>query len=135
MQHQCLFGIMVYTLINNTQSNSFVFPHNSATDQALLETYVWPWAKLTALQHDSFTCQKYSKTHPWPTQRLQNKHRRHNNFGNDANDDDTYSSSSSDQTFVTNFVGARFAVSEKLKEDVMCPKRCRPSNHQEWIQC
>ena len=31
--------------------------------------YVWPWAKKMAFIHDSYTCKKFSYTHPFPTKR------------------------------------------------------------------
>ena len=89
--------------------------------------YVWPWAKLTTLQHDAFTCQKYSKSRPWPTKRLENTDLRRK-FGNSDIFIDR-------NNFETNFVGSRFALNETLGEHVLCPKRCRPPNHQNWVHC
>ena len=99
----------------------------SSSDQALLETYIWPWAKFIVLQHDAFSCQKYSKSRPWPTKRVDNTTLLQN-FGNNGGIFIKKSSS-----FQTNFVGSRFALNETI-EDV-CPKRCRPPNHLDWIHC
>ena len=100
----------------------------SASDQFLLEMYVWPWAKLTILQHDAFTCQKYSKSRPWPTKRVLEKTGPNVKIAKNGNVFER-------NNFQPNFVGARFALNETLGEDVLCPKRCRPPSHPEWIHC
>ena len=40
-------------------------------DQVALQRYVWPWAKRTTFAHDSYTCKRFSYTHPFPTRRLE----------------------------------------------------------------
>ena len=100
----------------------------SGTDQTLLETYIWPWAKFVVLQHDAFSCQKYSKSRPWPTKRLDNNTTLLQNFGNSD-------ISVRKSNFKTNFVGSRFSLNETIEYPVVCPKRCRPQNHQDWIYC
>ena len=96
----------------------------------MLETYIWPWAKFIVLQHDAFSWQKYSKSRAWPTKRLLDNTSLFQNFGNSG---DIFIKESSN--FKTNFVGSRFALNETLEEHVLCPKRCRPPNHQDWIHC
>ena len=69
--------------------------------------YVFPWAKINAIFHNSYHCQKYPNyTTPWPTQRKM-----------EAN----------------NFVGA--AAIWGAKTHFECPIACRPKNHQDWIYC
>ena len=76
-------------------------------DQALLERYLWPWAKALTLQHDSYHCDLFTKSHPWPSQRQEEE--------------------------PNNFVGAPVALNSILRDP--CPKKCRPREHQEWILC
>ena len=40
-------------------------------DQVALQRYVWPWAKRNTFAHDSYTCKRFSYTHPFPTRRLE----------------------------------------------------------------
>ena len=51
--------ILSFSICRNVTSN----------DQAILGKYIWPWAKDLVLQHDSYTCQMFAKTRPWPTMR------------------------------------------------------------------
>lgn len=76
-------------------------------DQALLERYVWPWAKSLALQHDSYHCDLFAKSHPWPSRRPEEE--------------------------ANNFVGSPVALNSTLDEP--CPKKCRPREHPEWRFC
>ena len=73
-------------------------------DQALLGHYVWPWAKSLALQHDSYHCDLFAKSHPWPSRRREEE--------------------------ANNFVGAPVALNSTLDEP--CPKKCRPVGGQEF---
>ena len=117
----------MFTIHSVSSQYLFSYFGFSSTDQALLETYIWPWAKFTVLQHDAFSCQKYSKSRSWPTKRIDNKTLLQK-FGNSD-------ISIREGNFKTNFVGSRFALNETLEADVVCPKRCRPPNHQDWIHC
>ena len=36
-------------------------------DQIALIRYIWPWGKHVTFSHDSYTCKKFSGTHPFPT--------------------------------------------------------------------
>ena len=79
---------------------------NYGADQHLLSKHVWPWAKHISISHDSYTCQKYPNTRPYPTQRL-----------NEPN----------------NFVASVVFENHTLTKE--CPKACRPKNHQDWKTC
>ena len=79
----------------------------SSRDQALLERYLWPWAKDITLQHDSYHCDLFAKSHPWPTRRQESE--------------------------TNNYVGAPFALNTTLS--TACPVKCRPRAHPEWNLC
>eukprot|EP00093_Oithona_nana_P009625 09625.XXX_377775_379280_1 [CDS] Oithona nana genome sequencing. len=79
----------------------------SSRDQALLERYLWPWAKDITLQHDSYHCDLFAKSHPWPTRRQEWE--------------------------TNNYVGAPFALNTTLS--TTCPVKCRPRTHPEWNLC
>ena len=79
----------------------------SSRDQALLERYLWPWAKDITLQHDSYHCDLFAKSHPWPTRRQ--------------------------ESGTNNYVGAPFALNTTLS--TTCPVKCRPRTHPEWNLC
>ena len=76
-------------------------------DQFLLTKHFWPEVRNDALMHDSYTCQNYWNTQPFPTQREKNT--------------------------VGNFVGAILYKGQKVPKP--CPKQCRPYNHQDWDLC
>lgn len=79
-------------------------------DQVALTRYVWPWAKKVALCHDSYTCHKFSKTVAFPTRREEG---------------------------VGNFIGSviSYNSSISLDEGGICPEKCRPKTHPDWIYC
>lgn len=76
-------------------------------DQSLLETYIWPVFRALTLQHDSYHCQRFGKSRPWPTRRLESS--------------------------PNNYVGAPVALNSTLEEP--CPEKCRPREHGEWRFC
>lgn len=75
-------------------------------DQSILETYIWPVFRSLALVHDSYHCQRFGKSRPWPSQRLKG---------------------------ANNYVGAPVALNSTLNET--CPEKCRPREHGEWRYC
>jgi len=75
-------------------------------DQIALLRFVWPWAKHVLFSHDSYTCKKFSGTHPFPTKR---------------------------ETGPGNFIGSAVAINSST--DTECPEKCRPRNHLDWITC
>ena len=79
----------------------------SSRDQALLERYLYPWAKDIALQHDSYHCALFAKSHAWPTGRQVNQ--------------------------PNNYVGSPVALNSTLSTP--CPLKCRPRAHPEWNLC
>ena len=80
-------------------------------DQVCLGHYVWPWAKRKIMQHDSYSCHKYSRTRPFPTRRVPGA--------------------------VGNYVGSVVAVNATLEavKGSECPVKCRPKKHKDWIYC
>jgi len=75
-------------------------------DQVALHRYVWPWARKMALIHDSYTCKKFSYTHPFPTKRTKG---------------------------VGNYVGSVLSLNASI--DAECPEKCRPKEHKDWLYC
>lgn len=80
-------------------------------DQIALQRYVWRWAKKDMVAHDSYNCHKFSSTRGFPTQRVMNE--------------------------VGNFVGSVVSVNSSLSEGegAVCPEKCRPNLHKDWIYC
>ena len=65
--------------------------------------------KDNSIAHDSYFCQKYEGSVPFPTQR---------------------------KNEMRNFVGAPYEMRMYFKKSFQCPKACRPKNHQEtWVYC
>ena len=75
-------------------------------DQGFLKRYIWPWAKWSAISHDSYFCRQFARTRPFPSRRK-----------NDTN----------------NFVAAVVEAGDLLKQP--CPQACRPPHHQDWTTC
>ena len=76
-------------------------------DQMLLKNFVWPLFKhRLVLQHDSYLCKRYPGSVPWPKQRPEEPN---------------------------NYVGSVVVQNYTLKD--VCPKECRPKDHQDWIHC
>ena len=77
-------------------------------DQQLLAAYVWTnfGGKAGCLQHDSYLCKRYPGSVPWPTQRLMEPN---------------------------NYVGSVVVQNYTLRD--VCPKECRPKDHQDWTYC
>ena len=76
-------------------------------DQFLLRVHVWRAFEgpKNIYQHDSYHCEKFKGSSPWPTQRLME---------------------------FWNFVGADPAIRSIKRE---CPVACRPKSHPDWIYC
>jgi len=68
-------------------------------------SYVWPWAKKSALQHDSYWCYKFKGSVPFPTERLKRE--------------------------PLNYVGS--VRPEQLFLSKKCPPKCRKYSH--WKLC
>ncbi|KAK4295457.1 hypothetical protein Pmani_031977 [Petrolisthes manimaculis] len=77
-------------------------------DQNFLKVKVWPVARLNATIHDSYTCQRFPGSQPFPSQR--------SNF---------------------TFVGQRSYRGRYRWETThtQCPVNCRPKLHQDWLYC
>merc|ERR1719336_1562462 len=75
-------------------------------DQGFLKRYLWPWAKWSAVSHDSYFCRQFARTSPFPSRRK-----------NDTN----------------NFVAAVVEAGDFLTKP--CPAVCRPKDHQDWVTC
>ena len=73
--------------------------------------YIWPWSKKVALSHDSYTCHKFARTSPFPTQRTAG---------------------------VGNFIGSVVSLNSSIGltgEGGICPEKCRPKDHKDWLYC
>ena len=77
------------------------------SDQAALRDLLWPVLLKTkdVLVHDSFTCQMFPMSSPWPTQRQDGQ-----------------------------FVGSPL-LRREWNVTKQCPRKCRPPEHQDWIYC
>jgi hypothetical protein len=78
-------------------------------DQTFLEDYIWPHAsvyKNFTLEYDSFYCEKYPNSLPYPTRKESG----------------------------TRFIGCRRSNCTG-DEHPPCPEKCRPVNHTDWIWC
>uniref|UniRef100_A0A0K2TR23 Uncharacterized protein n=1 Tax=Lepeophtheirus salmonis TaxID=72036 RepID=A0A0K2TR23_LEPSM len=82
----------------------------SQHDQTLLKKYIWPLAGVHGLSHDSYFCQTYKDSIPFPTQR---------------------------RNGILNFVGAVADINNTIvfTEKNECPYACRPKDHKEWAYC
>ena len=72
-------------------------------DQHILNQYIWPKVENDSLQHDSYTCDLFPNTKPFPTKRKKY------------------------------FVGC--VRDCWVFKDEICPEKCRPINHQDWLYC
>lgn len=77
-------------------------------DQNILETQLWPLASLNVTVHDAYTCMRFGRSLPFPSQRVK-----------------------------FTFVGQRSYRSMYLRErtHAICPHQCRPENHKDWLYC
>ena len=75
-------------------------------DQGFLKRYFWPWGKWSSMSHDSYTCQRFPRTSPFPTQR---------------------------ELVENNFVASVVEARDVMKKE--CPEACRPKLHKDWIYC
>ncbi|XP_066978676.1 uncharacterized protein [Macrobrachium rosenbergii] len=76
-------------------------------DQRTLAGMLWPLAKNNMTAHDSYTCEAFSGSKPFPSQRVN-----HTYVG--------------EKSYIKAF--KRVAATE-------CPATCRPSEHPDWIYC
>lgn len=84
--------------------------HMGGYDQLCLGRYVWLWGRHVAMSHDSYLCLSFPHTSPFPTKRGQG---------------------------VGNHVGSVINLNGTIQEGPgsVCPKECRPKDHQDWIYC
>ena len=75
-------------------------------DQGFLKRYIWPWAKWSAVSHDSYFCHHFPRTSPFPTRR---------------------------KNSTNNFVAAIVGAGDYLITP--CPEACRPKLHKDWETC
>ena len=68
--------------------------------------YVWPWAQNMSVAHDAYSCERFSNTKPFPTQR---------------------------KIEPSNFIGS--IPWENVINSTPCPTACRPPDHPEWQYC
>lgn len=77
-------------------------------DQNLLSEIVWPHAAQDSVAHDSYTCNNYPDSIPFPTRR-------------------------DNLTYVGMIYGWRENQKHPLEKP--CPEKCRPSEHPDWEYC
>ena len=70
---------------------------------------MWDWARHESVQHDSYLCERFPGTVPWPTKRLMGR--------------------------MNNFVGAVTYNRVLGVTNRECPVACRPKEHPEWRFC
>ena len=75
-------------------------------DQGFLKRYIWPWAKWSALSHDSYFCRQFPRPSPFPTRR---------------------------KNGTNNFIAAVVEAGDYLVQE--CPRACRPKSHPDWTTC
>lgn len=75
------------------------------SDQHIIRKYVWPVVKNDAMEHDSYSCDRYPGSIPYPSKRLTN---------------------------TSGFMGCKRPCVRELPP---CPLKCRPKNHQDWTYC
>lgn len=79
-------------------------------DQAFLSAYLYPLVKTDSTIHDSYLCEKYNESRPFPTRRQGG-------------------------CFVGQNVQYGALECEKKRMDRLCPEKCRPQEHQDWWYC
>ena len=112
----CCWGMKLSKLERSMMSSAFAMVSNSTIlyanqeaygeDQEFLRWYVWPWAVYNSISHDAYYCQDYPNTTPFPTER---------------------------KIELFNYVSAYpYEIGPYV---AVCPKECRPKNHQDWEYC
>ena len=106
-----VFDLMTNNIVSHRYNENQSNPPGQ--DQLFLTVYVWPFAKLNATAHDSYTCEFYVNSKPFPTRRLNRK---------------CYIGSKGSCNNTT-------MIDQKIKILPTCPKECRPRYHQDWLYC
>lgn len=75
-------------------------------DQYFLREKVYRLVVNQAVVHDSYTCRQYANSQPFPTQRI-----------------------------IMDHVGSVKRHNNLTKTISVCPKECRPPDHQDWTYC
>jgi len=79
-----------------------------AFDQDYLYEFIWPLAYKDAVSHDSYLCDEYPLTRPFPSKRQ--------------------------GSYFVGQIGAHQSANE-VEQPVVCPRKCRPKDHPDWIYC
>jgi len=93
--------ILYHSQLRNYKNNEA----RKGNDQNLLSYYAWPLVAYDSLQHDSYLCNSYPGSSPFPTQRNKNNY----------------------------FVGCPGSCVGGSAEE--CPVECRPEEHKDWLYC
>ena len=75
-------------------------------DQFFLGSHVYDLIKTNSVVHDSYLCENYRDSKPWPTQRVGNC-----------------------------FVGSPGDCNATATDFYDCPDKCKPRNHLDWKKC
>ncbi|RNA04087.1 hypothetical protein BpHYR1_024455, partial [Brachionus plicatilis] len=103
-----VLGKLIYEkMVDKNISSKFNFngKNPKGFDQIFLSKHVYKMIENNSTIHDSYLCEKYPKSKPWPTQRNGNC-----------------------------FVG-RVGRCNETSTFKSCPKKCRPENHLDWEAC
>jgi hypothetical protein len=106
-QNRSLANIIFNLILDRNISAKYNYNLNSPKqgDQQFLNQYVYPLIRHTSLIHDSFLCNHYKDSRPFPTKR-----------NGDC------------------FIGNPFKCSTN-ETFIKCPLQCRPINHTDWEYC
>ncbi|CAF2117142.1 unnamed protein product [Rotaria magnacalcarata] len=100
-------------ILDKIYNRELIKRYTGRADQSFLSSHVWPYAKASAIAHDSFLCKREfgQKSEPFPTQRPS------------ANETNC-------------FIGCvRPCCSHGKMPFGHCPQECRPKDHPEWVYC
>ena len=106
-QNRSLANSIFNLILNRNISNEYNhdFKSHKQGDQLFLNKYVYPLIRQTSLIHDSFLCNRYKDSKPFPTKRNGN----------------CFIGSTSDCNINATFL--------------KCPVQCRPINKTDWEYC
>ncbi|KAF2348068.1 hypothetical protein FHG87_021176 [Trinorchestia longiramus] len=96
------------SLLHSIRNKLFAKNATQTNDQELLKLHLFPELNSSMVAHDSYFCERFPGTVPFPTRRLQRQ-----------------------------FVGNRRYRQEYSKDSIskVCPPACRPPEHQNWRIC
>ena len=94
-------------MLKNAERRSNTLEATKGDDQIILQKYLWPKLKNDVIQHDSYLCNYYPGSIPYPSQR----------------------------SAINEFIGCATHTVQHCSVTKVCPKDCRPWDHQDWVYC